>query len=666
MRIRAMEYRLHARVQQAIKAFQPPDRILALAQEHHHVELQPTTPTATQTLPTDCNSNLVTPEATGEDAPIPEQPLPQEEGSSQEQPSPDEQPSPEEQVSVEGNVETPSSEDNVASEQDGDNNVSNVFGIPCRFLLQHSLLLSAVEASHVLLARAVLRSGFDLHSPYCKRMRTSPIHLACFYGNSAMISLLAAEGVDVQCLAMAPDGTIKPALALAIRHDDIKLLEPLLPLMGRKSTTYTRTPLYLACEEGAYRMAEHLLNTQGDGDVNVADFSGQTPLMVAVRQNLQLVRLLLNNKANVDVKTPDKGRQCLHMLFCESVGGPRMFLPEEACEIAQELVARGADVNRYDVHLETPLSLLCGQLATELHQFTFRRFPYPLEQHHAIIRCCVLFLLDQGALLNMDNGVLPFNVVMNGVRAALEAMIGRSWTNVNDAKNFEHTMEFALELAELLGDRGANPDSFNVYLLSPLTQMFVQLHSCQYVKDTVWERVWPTVRCIFLLLLRLGARDCELREAFWRPPYHSDVISMVLNALPQAAHQAQLWGVCRHMRRQAQACESLQAHLAWGRHQAANPRTLKQLSRVSIAQSVRYHLKAAVSQLPLPSLVQDYIISFEDWVCWTKEMRSVFFLEGGLPGSFFCKQFPMARFCEFSESWDCVNSLGAEFLWGEM
>ncbi len=495
-----------------------------------------------------------------------------------------------------------------------DEETPEIFGIPNSFSLTHRVLLAGIRERHVELVQYILDGGYSVHSPNAKRMPLSAMHLACCLGYEDVIQLFVSVQANVHSLAMDPEGQYKPAMAIAMRHDRPSLIRKLVPLYMSEKDMYSRTTLHFACEEGAFECTKYLVEEYPES-IHMKDFTMLTPLMVAVRQDVRFVKLLLDKGAKIQTHTPDKHRQVLHLLFCNAIGSQRNFLPRDAVEIAKLLISKGADVNRMDKHMETPLSLVCGQIMTELHQMTYNKFPYSLAHHHEVIRQSVELLIESGANLNLETRDSPLNVVMNGVRATLEALTGRYRSNIHSGIGTPQllgTLIFSLDLMELLLKKGTNPDSINVYFLTPLTQMFVHLHGCRYVDKEAWKEIWPHVRKVFTLLLLHGAQDVDIKEAFWHPPYDNDIIKLVLHALPQSVYNEQVkMAESRVASKTSGVDENVMEHRKWLKALAQNPRKLRNLARSELYSILRYKLEESVPKLPLPSLLQEYMLSFK-------------------------------------------------------
>jgi len=156
------------------------------------------------------------------------------------------------------------------------------------------------------LVRSLIVRGADVNLRY--KDRGEPIlHLALASGNHAIFKTLLVAGADVNP-KMSKQQHI---LVAACKHGDTTLVELLLASgvdvngLGTKPSGYSRmpceevTPLNAACAEGHLSVVRLLLNH--GADIEETDESSGTPLMAAIRGNtLSVVCLLLNAGANVN------------------------------------------------------------------------------------------------------------------------------------------------------------------------------------------------------------------------------------------------------------------------------------------------------------------------------------------------------------------------------
>ena len=481
--------------------------------------------------------------------------------------------------------------------------------------MRHAVLCDAVENNHVDLVQTIFNEGYDVNS---SRWLTSPFYIACEKRTADIIRIFVKQGADLfkkSTGRVVSYSHLKSPINLILELDRVELLEIMTPLLekNRIELFSFRTALHLACQHGAVKSTKFLLE-KFPKDINSTDVHGNTPLMLAVKEGADIVRLLLEYKARVDVRTSENRRQCLHLLLCVALGTGHAYLPRDTCDVMKLLIEAGADVNAEDIGGETPLSLVCGQIRVEMHQWAQHVRPYSRNVHHQIIKDCIKLLISKGASLNTGSGNLPLNVVLNAVRADIDMYTGRRQTATDsELHRMKETLAFSIELLEYLLQQGADPDLPNVYLQTPLTQMFVHLYSNSYVDSEALSEVWPRVRQVFVLLLRHGARKCELREAFWHKPHNNDVILMVLNSMPHQVYAKQTNDVCSYIRNRPPSQQpSIRSHHEWILDVASTPRSLKQIARVVLYDKLQKTLIESTPKLLLPLIINDYILSFED------------------------------------------------------
>ena len=492
-------------------------------------------------------------------------------------------------------------------------------GISQDLFIQHYLMCHAVQHNHVELVKSLINDGYDIKFTEDHRLPVSPLHIACEGGKAEVLQLFVSQKPDVyrKVTGWTVSYTdLKSPLCLILEVDREDLVDILVPLLKEDHLEHLtfRTPLHLACQYGALKCAR-FLSSKFPEDINKNDVHGNTPLMLAVKKGAEIVRLVLDHKARTDAKTVETKRQCLHLLFCVAVPTGPCYLTPDAHSIAGMLIDAGADVNAEDIGGETPLSLLCGHVRANLHQWVQQMLPQQEIVNNKAIMNCVNLLLHNGALLNSDGSRnVPLHVILNSATAAIDMYCGRrGYTQENDLHRITTKLDFSVEMLEHLLKKGADPNALNVYLYTPLSQLFVHLFSNSYVDPVALDDIWPNMRQIFLLLLRHGANKCQLKEAFWHPPHRTDVIQMVINSMPHDMYSKQVGDVCKHIKGRPPASQAnILEHHQWILQVASQPRSLLQISRALLYSILRTTLIEAVPNLLLPVPISEYILSFED------------------------------------------------------
>jgi ankyrin repeat protein len=173
----------------------------------------------------------------------------------------------------------------------------------------------------VRVAKLLLERGADVNTR--RKDDRTPLHLASYYGNVEIVRLLLDHGADLE----------------AAWGD-----------MGEKPLHQVSYGKYRSQEDGV-RVAQ-LLFDRG-ADVNTRRKDDRTPLHLASYYgNVEIVRLLLDNGADLDAATGNMGDKPLHKV---SYGKYRS--QEDGVRVAQLLLNHGVDVNTRCKDDWTPLHL---------------------------------------------------------------------------------------------------------------------------------------------------------------------------------------------------------------------------------------------------------------------------------------------------------------------
>ncbi|XP_057319236.1 putative ankyrin repeat protein RF_0381 [Microplitis mediator] len=155
----------------------------------------------------------------------------------------------------------------------------------------------------------------------------------------------------------------EPALFLAIRSGNIRLVETLIHHRAKINITYNNnTPLHLAVDQNNYAIAEFLIRQRAE--VNALTKENQSPLQIAIEKNYKnLVKLLIENNADINVVTKNDETALIFSIKNEyfdlfkilldadaevnSVNLPPLFVAVEKKRytMTKRLIEQGADVN---------------------------------------------------------------------------------------------------------------------------------------------------------------------------------------------------------------------------------------------------------------------------------------------------------------------------------
>lgn len=122
-----------------------------------------------------------------------------------------------------------------------------------------------------------------------------------------------------------------------------------------------KTPLYEACLNNNFDIAELLLRYGAKDSINIPDkIDFRTPLYLACcSNNLKLVRLLLQNGAKDSVNNPDETKKTPLWWSCHN-GNP---------EIVKLLLQNSADATIKPLYFQSPISIICSHQWNTLHQW---------------------------------------------------------------------------------------------------------------------------------------------------------------------------------------------------------------------------------------------------------------------------------------------------------
>ncbi|KAF9875384.1 hypothetical protein CkaCkLH20_07204 [Colletotrichum karsti] len=320
-----------------------------------------------------------------------------------------------------------------------------------------SPLLAASARGHELIVQMLLDKKVDVHA--VNKKGETALHRACFSGHTEAARILLAAGADSDIKLQDSDGDTP--LHSASRRDDLGNLEIARELMKNHEG---RTPLHLAmaadsddlfeflldagadfgtadskgntilhnaASDGKWKFCHTLVSLRFNAKLEVKNQAGETPLLLAVRQNKpKAVDVLLESGADVNITCRD-GTKPLHLACSKGY-----------LEICQTLVSRNADVKSKNKEEKNPLHLAvlnnhldvvkflldCDQApyVDEVTEDDYTSLHLAAEKGHS--RICAA-LLDHKASMNRITD--PFRGYGD-----TPVMLGASWGQIDCLKVF--------------------------------------------------------------------------------------------------------------------------------------------------------------------------------------------------------------------------------------
>jgi ankyrin repeat protein len=330
----------------------------------------------------------------------------------------------------------------------------------------------AVRSADAALVELLLDAGADPDLP--SRTKLTPLHIAAENGDVALLARLIEAGGDPNAVDYAGE----PVLHTAARDSGVDAIALLLDegaALDGRDEVYGLTALMVAAREGELDVVKLLIDrgadieatgtagaepnfippstitgTQGLGfvrggwperGIRMPIRGGMTPLLYAVREGRSdVATLLLDAGANLEHANPDHITPLL------------MAILNEHLALAQELIARGADVNAEDWWGETPV-----WAAVDVRNLDMRYNTPQWTMDNGVDRPAALellrTLLERGADPNVRVAEYPPDRRWINVLSSIE------WADVTGQTAFIRASVAAdLEAMRLLLEHGADPN----------------------------------------------------------------------------------------------------------------------------------------------------------------------------------------------------------------
>ena len=487
-----------------------------------------------------------------------------------------------------------------------------------------SLLMSvAAHYEHYDLLRELIHKGHDVNDKFSQVSWPLPLHIALFGKKDVkFIVLLLEAGANVNIRANCTISLplqIFSAIEVAMINDNVDILELLFPRYIPEMTAKESGLLHLACLHGAVNCLKYLIVRVDKHNINKQSAAENTPLIYAVRHGGELVEIMLENGADVNMRNKS-GMTAVHMAV-RQLGG-RALIPGHLTQTITLLLDAGADVNSQDKDGETVFGLTCAQSQRQTWQ-NFKKLEdlRRLEDHTATVENTIVMLLARGA--NVHSGKKCFG---NAIHTSIKSVI-RSIAALNSANADIHgrCIVSALRLINSILNKVLQSDTTCDFTEDGVTIMdliWMEMYESGAVITSYRRANWyaSLIQAFALLLqtfLNHGghiSQNLSLACHFYLlyPEQNDQLLTIMWQSLDELRFRENILHF--NLVRNDETNKNLSVE---SRHNGVecilekyskNPRTLTEISRSKIFKLLRTPQKYHVSLLPGPKRLGDQIL----------------------------------------------------------
>lgn len=200
----------------------------------------------------------------------------------------------------------------------------------------------------------------------------TPLMLACYHSNKTVAKMLMEQGVDVNLTTVPQHQT---ALMLACQSRNVFIVKKLIECRADpdvQDNIYGDTALTLVSKYYQSYNIIRVLTEQGQANVNISNFKGETPLLLSCQtNNVEHVKILVEHGAEVNRKAKERKPRTTTQQP-QLIGLPEQHQTIGQCQtpllsvinnfnyyLGQYLLEHGADIRLSNDQGESPLILSC-------------------------------------------------------------------------------------------------------------------------------------------------------------------------------------------------------------------------------------------------------------------------------------------------------------------